>query len=426
MGGMEAVRSAILGYPHARIFSTSLQHKLPEMDTYSLPVKLGILGGGQLARMLAMEAHALGFEVHVFSTSPQDPAGQVVGRHHQGDVASPSAVTTFARHMNLLTFESENVPLSSLDALRKLEACPSLVMAPAPHLMAMFSDRRQQKNTLAVAGLPTAPYCVLPPQLSASELGPYLQQAFQGRQQAFVLKACRGGYDGRGTYFFQVHGEGAKAAQAGGQTDLASFLEQYGTALIAEVEVKFARELATSVARSQEGEICFFPVVETKQRHHQCDWVKGPIAMEGRPWQVLQDNLRALLHELEYVGLITFELFETAQGALWINEVAPRVHNSAHYSMNALSVCQFQMHLRAIQGLALSAPKILAPGFAMANLVGTGAPVTCLQQKGEAFLHWYGKKENRPHRKMGHVNAVGESPEKALDRALAAREGMSL
>lgn len=355
---------------------------------------VGILGGGQLARMLALKAHEMGVKVAVLSEKADDPAAQVTSHWVRGRLSSAADLRKFLKTCSLVTFESE-----FLDArlLEKLSSETGTTILPRPREMANLQDRLTQKELLLKSGLPTARFHTV----STADEARWALDDLDGQA---VFKKRRFGYDGYGTFV-------VRSAR-----DLKNFLpelERGEHGFIAEAFVPFRRELAVMVARNTRGETLRLPFVESFQENSRCLWVKGPLR-ESVNLRTLGARLEGFLKSIDYVGTMGVELFETRKGGLLINELAPRVHNSGHYSLDALAEDQFTLHLKSILGQDFSSPRLMAPGFAMMNLLGrtSAAPVWSLPC--DIRLHWYGKKENRPGRKMGHINALAERPEAAL------------
>ncbi|RME17355.1 MAG: ATP-grasp domain-containing protein, partial [Bdellovibrio sp.] len=298
--------------------------------------KVGILGGGQLARMLVQKGADLGFEMHVLSESPEDPAAQVTSFWHQGALTREN-VLEFSQHVSYLTFESEFLDIKALKGVRK-------VIYPKPSLMGKLRDRWFQKRLLEEYGIPTARY------QRADQVTP--TSPFYGKRAVFKKRLF--GYDGYGTSVMTGLKDWKKAPLS----------EDY----IVEEWVPFQRELAVSFARNPQGQLSEFPLVETFQENSRCLWVKGPVFC--RAFSTLKKKIKSFLEEIQYVGVIAFELFEV-QGQLLVNELAPRVHNSAHYSLNAASADQFTLHLKALVNAPLpSKVRALTGGFFMLNLLG--------------------------------------------------------
>lgn len=359
------------------------------------PFKIGIFGGGQLARMLCLKGHELGFEMHILSEKPNDPAAQVVRHHHLGRVDHIQTVKNFLAAVDVATFESE-----FLDAKLLLEAQGRReIILPSPELMGVLQDRLSQKDLLLEHHLPTLPHI---PVSTLEEA----RKSFSLCRSGMVLKKRRFGYDGYGTYVIRA------------ESELEDIFSSWGSEiprLIAEPLCRFQRELAITLTRGRDGSVIVFPLVESKQIDSRCKWVKGPI--RHKEAATLIKKLKSFIKKINYVGTIAFELFDT-NGYLLVNEVAPRVHNSSHYSLNGLTLDQFSAHLLALAGQRLPTPQLVAPGFAMVNLLGHSNRHPHWQQPKIAFLHWYGKAENRPGRKMGHLNVVAKSSDLALRLAI--------
>lgn len=361
-------------------------------------MKIGILGGGQLARMLAHESAKLKLTIHVLSPNADDPAAQVSGVHWtQGSPDNAIDLRAFLTGVDVVTFESEFV---SPELVREASTGLKVKIRPSLKALSTLRERSTQKQALVKSGIATSPF-ISP--VSAAELVSFFDSAKRG----IVLKKKLFGYDGFGTFIIRERAE------------LDLFLREHSVIdFIAEERVVFRRELAVSLARDVKGNIVFLPIVEWKARRNQCWWVKGPVISSRA--QKLKKDLKKLAADLDYCGLLTFELFETSSGLL-VNEVAPRVHNSAHHSIDSMALNQFQAHLIAMSGGSLKGGTVRKP-FAMVNLVGekngvARAPVPSAKAKG-SFLHWYGKTESRPGRKMGHVTVLANSADAALKRAL--------
>lgn len=368
------------------------------------PIKIGLLGGGQLARMLALAGHNLGFEMHVLSASQSDPAAQVVRHHQVGDPNDFSAANAFLKSVDVATFESEFLDISVLKSAINQTNSPVI---PSPALMDSLQDRLTQKQLLVQAELPTSRFI---PVQSPIEAIVFLRQNRKG----IVLKQRRYGYDGYGTHIARSEKE---------LRELERTLKSYKWGYIAEDFVTFRRELAITLVRNAAGDVTVFPLVESHQKDSRCYWVKGP-ATHPRAGALVK-KLILFISQMNYCGAVSFELFDSKKGLL-INEVAPRVHNSCHYSIDAMTMSQFSAHLLAISGSPLPKTQALSKGFAMVNLLGKTKNLPSWIQPEGILLHWYGKSENRPGRKLGHLNALAATPEKALRIALNAEGEFAL
>lgn len=363
---------------------------------------IGILGGGQLARMLTLEAHRLGLSTAVLSTKGDDPAALVAAKWHQGDPNRVSDLAKFFALCEAVTFESEFFDAAAIAEASRRSGVP---VFPEPSLMAQIQDRKTQKELLDAAGLPTAAWRAVDSQTDAGlalrELG----------EAGVVFKKRRFGYDGYGTTIVRPRAPLSSVLRAEACTDL-----------VAESFVRFRREIALMAVCDQQGGIAFLPWVETQQSSARCLWVKGPLRETAR-MRSLRGMLKKWLQQIGYVGAIGIECFELKGGAILINELAPRVHNSGHYSLDALSESQFLLHVRACLGERVESPALSTPGFAMWNLLGSEQAGVLRSEKavGSAStrLHWYGKSEARPGRKLGHVNAWARTADAALKLAQA-------
>lgn len=375
--------------------------------------RIGILGGGQLARMLCIEGFKMGYEMHVLSASASDPAAQVTRFWHPGDINNAQDVKKFFSSVDVATFESEFL---NEKVLLEAEAASRIELHPSVHLISQMSDRLKQKAWLERFCIPTSAFAGL---LTTSDVYAFINRNSKNLKRSAnkncvaVFKKRRFGYDGNGTFIIRDKKQLLKWL-----TDNEKHLSEY----IVEDFQPFKRELAVQFAVNRKGEILTFPLVEWQAQDSRCLWVKGPTTtkFKNEYHKMVKQITRALV-ENRYVGVIAFELFETSRG-LMVNEVAPRVHNSAHYSLDALPMNQFKAHLCAITGQIL--PKkmlLLTKGFAMVNILGcqNGSDVT-----GRAFTHWYGKQELRVGRKMGHLTVLSDSSARALKEALHIRKSL--
>lgn len=362
---------------------------------------LGILGGGQLARMLVLKAPPLGLTPFVFSPSKKDPAAQVCINWIKGGIKETEKLKAFLKKIEILTFESELINASLIEKI--LPKGNKLHIAPSLKILGQIQNRLYQKKLLQSHNLPTADFLSLSSKAAKSKLNKLENIRTLNKMWdhlgPFVLKTREGGYDGYGTFPFTEKNQ---------IKNFKFFKGDY----IAEAFIPFKRELAISAARNKR-EIIFTPLVETFQEQSRCLWVRGPV--NHKKINRLKEKISRFLNAINYHGLIAFELFDTGSHLL-INELAPRVHNSGHYSLNAMNEDQFTLHLKAILDLPLQPPKS-SEGFAMLNLLGGRE-----EEKWKSFkkfhFHWYGKTLIRPGRKMGHVNSVGKTPKEALNKLI--------
>ncbi len=329
--------------------------------------KIGILGGGQLARMLTQEALPMGLEIHALSESKDDPVAKVCPLWKKGSLKSKRDLKKFSERMDLLTFESEFL---NTNLLKTFKIKPSL------RLMTILQDKLHQKLFLEEYKLPVTP-------LKKNLLFP------------FVVKLRKLSYDGYGTFFVNNFADFTKHS-----------LNFRSKEFLWEEKIDFKRELAITAVRNKKKQIVFTPLVETFQEKGRCLWVKGPIHF--KKIKGVKEKIRRFLNKIQYEGAMSFEFFETKNKELFINEVAPRVHNSCHYSLDALSESQFVLHLKAILNENLTEPKLLCKKFCMVNLLSTGRKKIKLSWPQHVHVYWYGKKHNKPYRKMGHITCLNQ------------------
>ena len=357
---------------------------------------IGLLGGGQLGQMLILAGLPLGLRFVVWDPDPGSPAGKLSTRHFCVPYDSSEILEEFARLSDLVTYEFENIPHPLVAELEQKVSLPQ-----GSYLLSICQHRIREKQTLQQLSIATAPF-----QSIASTRA--LEECLQKWKTPVLLKTCMGGYDGKGQRKVD------KAADA-----KAAFQDLQGDQreLIAEGWIPFEREISVLVTRSTEGEIRCFPVVENV---HEA----GILASSLVPARISVDlnrkarNIAILIAQgLQLHGMLAIEMFVMPDGQLLVNELAPRPHNSGHYTQDGTNVCQFEQHLRAICGWPLREPKLHSPTV-MLNLLGEHIPALKswhISLPAEAHLHWYGKAEARPGRKMAHLNICGASLEEALE-----------
>lgn len=373
---------------------------MPELKTHDNPSRVGILGGGQLARMMALAGAPQGLRVAVLSGQTDDPAAQVTADWKKGDPGRVEDLREFCAGLDALTFESEFFDMEAVAQVLASE--PRLFVYPRPDLMAEVQDRRTQKALLDRYKIPTAHW------VRVDSLAD-LRQAAENLGFPFVLKKAQGGYDGYGTFYVK------------NADDLSRLRETAPFPAIAEKAIKFKRELALMFFRNRAGDFAIYPLVESRQRDSRCDFVLGPVKHPGIAALTLK--FKKALKDLDYVGALGVEMFDTGKELL-VNELAPRVHNTGHYSQNAMDFDQFQMHLLCARGGKLPRPRPLTKAFVMANILGMDDKLPDLNAPLTGRLHWYGKSQSRPGRKLGHVNYVGASLEALFKIARRERAGL--
>jgi 5-(carboxyamino)imidazole ribonucleotide synthase len=363
---------------------------------------VGVMGGGQLGRMFAIAARRMGYRVHTFSPDEDTPTGQLADREVAARYDDAEAVRDFARGIDVLTFEFENIPTQTVEWAA--EFCE---VRPSANVQHICQHRLREKQFLAGAGFPLPRFA---PVASAAELA----DAMQHLGAPAVLKTAAFGYDGKGQRKVDLRED---AAQIWAEFDGASaVLEQF---------VEFEKEVSVIVARGIDGKMAAYPVCENVHRRHILDVTVVPAAIPPEVGGQARVLAGEVAEKLDLVGLLAVEMFLLADGSLLINELAPRPHNSGHFSFDASVTSQFEQQLRAVCGLPLGSTESLRPS-AMVNLLGdlwaNGEPDwLAVAAMPEVKLHLYGKAEARPGRKMGHLTAFGRTGAEAVQRALAAR-----
>ncbi|WP_081642943.1 5-(carboxyamino)imidazole ribonucleotide synthase [Nocardiopsis sp. CNS-639] len=364
--------------------------------------RVGMVGGGQLSRMTHQAGIALGVDFSVLASSPTDSAALVCGDVSLGDDRGLDDVLAFAKAHDVVTFDHEHVPEP---VLRAVEEAGGL-LRPGRDALRFAQDKLRMRTRMAELGAPS-------PRWRAVTTLEHVT-AFAGETGwPVVLKAARGGYDGKGVWV--VGG----ADEARGVVDRAAAEE---VPLLVEEKVDFSRELAVQVARSPHGQVAVYPVVETVQRGGICHEVIAPAPdlSEDKATRAQQLAIE-IAQALDVTGVLAVELFETADGVV-VNELAMRPHNSGHWSIEGARTSQFEQHLRAVLNLPLGSPRTNAPYTVMANLLGGENPevyrryLHVMAKDPEVKVHFYGK-DVRPGRKIGHVTVMGEDYRDLLARA---------
>ncbi|HMA36109.1 MAG TPA: 5-(carboxyamino)imidazole ribonucleotide synthase [Chloroflexia bacterium] len=367
---------------------------------------IGVLGSGQLGRMLALAARRLGYRVHTLSPDHDTPTGQVADLEVNAAYSDLDAVRAFARGVQVVTFEFENVP-----ALAAAAAAEIVPVRPHGAVLATTQHRLREKTFLVQAGLPVTPFRTI--QTLAD-----LQTGLQELGYPAVLKTAGFGYDGKGQVKIMQPAEAAPAYGKLGEGDA-----------VLEAFVDFACEVSVVAARGLDGAFAHYGVIENTHRNHILDLSLAPARISPALAGEAVTLARAVLEQLDVVGVLCVEFFVTQAGRLLINELAPRPHNSGHLTIDACLTGQFEQQLRAVCGLPLGATTLLRPA-AMANLLGDlwqhGPPAWAAACAfDDVKLHLYGKHTPRLGRKMGHLTALAATPEAAAQRVLAARAALA-
>jgi len=373
---------------------------------------IGIVGGGQLGRMFALEARRMGYRVVVLDPAADAPAAQVADEHVHAPFADPAAMRALAARSDVITLEWENADVATLRDIERI-----VPIRPGPGVLEVAQHRVREKETARSLGILTAGF-------RAVSTRQELREALREIGTPAVLKTARFGYDGKGQAVIRnaADAHAAFGAVAGGEESAELILEEW---------VRFTLEVSVVCARGIDGAIACFPVAENVHQDAILDVSIVPARVTGAVADEARRVAETMARGLDVVGLLAVEMFVGADGRVRMNEVAPRPHNSGHYTLEATPVSQFEQQLRAVCGLPLGSTGLLRPA-AMANLMGEHAG-TALHRPGAlgalavptTALHLYGKAEARPGRKMGHLTSLGDTPEEALERVTRARDLLS-
>ena len=356
---------------------------------------IGVLGGGQLGRMMAVVARQMGYRIIVLDPSARCPTVQVVDGVVVGAFDDIHAARHLASQVDVITLDTEHVPA---DVLAELE--PIAPVRPNAGVLQTIQDRLVQKQFLDRIGLPQAAWA------PADDVHAALAKV--GRPA--ILKVRRAGYDGKGQQ------------RVDRDSDPATVLAKLrGEPAVAEEVVRFTREISVILARGLDGQIAIYPVAENVHRHHILHTTRAPAPMHEAERKRAEALAVSVAEALGHVGVMAVEMFELADGRLLVNEIAPRTHNSGHYTYGACATSQFEQHVRAICGIPLGDPRALT-GAVMVNLIGDlwskGPPLWHdVLARPEARLHLYGKDAPAPGRKMGHVVLLDDDTDRALATA---------
>lgn len=369
--------------------------------------KIGVIGGGQLAWMMAIAAKHLNIELTVQASSPDDSAVTVADRVIYGKVDDASATAKLAEHCQVITFENEFVDLVALQKLIDGTGERRLLFLPKLATLAISVDKLNQRQHFREHHIPT-------PEFYSVETELELLEAAEKLSYPLVLKARRHGYDGKGTWVIAD------------EIELRSAWESMHQApAIAEAFIPFERELAVIAARSESGEITIYPVVETLQTNQVCRRTIAPARVNSTISKKVETIAQKIVTTLDAIGIFGIEFFLTAEGEVSVNEIAPRTHNSGHYTIEGCQTSQFDQLLRVVSGMQLGSVSMVAPVAVMVNLLGfektLGVDADYLEKRKviasfpNTHIHWYGKKSSSVGRKLGHVTILSETHDMAID-----------
>ncbi len=360
-------------------------------------LKIGVLGGGQLGRMLINSANDWGLELQFIDPDPQAPCQAISHNFTVGDIENPDQVFEFGKNLDVITIEIEKVSVEGLDRLKN----HGVKVIPDPKIISIIQDKAKQKEFLVKNNFPTSAFELITKETSKVELIKHLP---------FVQKIRVGGYDGQGVKIIK-HAEDLEKA--------------FTKDSIREELVDIDRELAIIVVRNQKGEVKTFDPIEMKMdpELHLVDYLFCPASCSKEQDQLIRKLAENIASKLDLVGILAIEIFLTKSGEILINEMSPRPHNSGHHTIEACGSSQYQQLLRCLLGLGLGSTALHSPAV-MINLLGaegyTGLPdyqgLEKIQEPG-VYLHLYGKKQTRPGRKMGHLTILAEDLTSAIKQA---------
>lgn len=361
---------------------------------------LGMLGGGQLGRMFTVAARTMGYRVVVLDPDPDSPAGALANEHLEADYLDAGALDRLAAACSAVSTEFENVPAAALERLAR-----DCIVRPAASAVAPVQDRITEKSLLDRHGLPTAPW-------AAVHVAADLADAVAAVGTPAVLKRAVGGYDGKGQARIESAERCADAFTAIGEAP--AILEQ---------RIDLEREISVIVCRAADGGVATYPPAANVHRDGILFTSTVPAGITPELAGHARDTAVAVTTALDYVGVLGVEMFVSTAGEVLVNEIAPRPHNSGHYTLDACATTQFEQQVRMLCGLPPGDCRLLSP-VAMVNLLGDlwlgrDPDWSCVLSDARACLHLYGKREARAGRKMGHVNVLADDPAAALARAEA-------
>ncbi|MGC3938196.1 5-(carboxyamino)imidazole ribonucleotide synthase [Roseobacter sp. EG26] len=351
-------------------------------EALSIGATIGILGGGQLGRMLSVAAARLGFKTHIFEPGTNPPAADVAHKLTTAEYDDTAALTRFAQNVDVVTYEFENIPTTALDVIEAI-----VPIRPGREALRVSQDRLIEKTFLQDLGLRVAPFADVTKEAE-------LELAVGKIGMPSILKTRRFGYDGKGQ------------ARIKNSNDIGqAWADMAGQPAVLEGFISFTHEVSVIAARSAQGDVACFDPGENVHRNGILHTTTVPARLSAGQRTDAVLMAAKILNRLDYVGVLGVELFVTADGLI-VNEIAPRVHNSGHWTQNGCAVDQFEQHIRAVVGLPLG-DGTRHSDITMENLIGDDMDrVPSLQKEGNCALHLYGKAETKPGRKMGHVNRI--------------------
>lgn len=372
--------------------------------------RIGIVGGGQLGRMLTTPAIQMGFSVTVLDPTPHCPASQVGATQIVGSLTDATDITKLAAVSDVLTFEIEHINTAILENLSKQKSS----IHPSPQTLSLIKDKYQQNVFLKSKNIPVADFAHVESEANIATIA-------ENFGYPILLKSRFGGYDGRGNAVVRKKSDIQQAVKKLGSKDL--YVEKY---------ISFEKELSVIVARGRDGTVKAYPVVETIHKNNILHYVLSPAPISTTLQKKAQQLAISVVEKLTGAGVFGIEMFLTKEKKILINEIAPRVHNSGHFTIEACLTSQFAQHIRAITGLPLGETKMLPKAAVMINILGERSGKAQIPGLEKALklpgvsIHLYGKNETRIERKMGHITVVGDNLLECLRLAKQARSLISI
>ncbi|MGM8364033.1 5-(carboxyamino)imidazole ribonucleotide synthase [Virgibacillus sp. W0181] len=353
------------------------------------PQTIGIIGGGQLGRMMAIAAKYMGYQVAVLDPTPNCPTAQVSDKQITARYDDMEAIKELTNIADVITYEFENVDLDAASYIEQQGKLPQ-----GAYALQITQNREEEKTLIKENGLPVPSFTIV-------NSGGECKQALEKMSLPAVIKTCRGGYDGKGQL---------KITNANDIAEAVTFAEEKHPCIVEEW-IPFDKEISVVFSRSQAGEITFFPIAENDHKDHILYETTVPASISESLAEQAHEAAAVLAEKIHVVGTFAIEMFVRDE-QIFINEMAPRPHNSGHYTIEACNVSQFTQHIRAICGLPLTEISLLQPAM-MTNVLGEDLPGTlqAMQSCSDGFVHLYGKDEAKAKRKMGHVTFIGATEE---------------
>jgi 5-(carboxyamino)imidazole ribonucleotide synthase len=372
--------------------------------------RIGIVGGGQLARMLTFDAKKMGFTVTVLDPTPNSPGGQVADKQIIADLNDEKAMMALAENADYITLDWE---LANPDILEQIEK-KGIPVNPSPKTLRIIKDKYQQKVFLQKHTIPVAPFVAVKTEQD-------IKNVVKKFGYPFLLKAKLGAYDGKGNYLVKRKKDITKAFEKLGREHV--YAERF---------IPFVKELAIMIARSTTGEIKTFPVVETIHKNNILHMTIAPAPVQKKIAKKVEKLAKKVMNHLQGAGVFGIEMFLTKDGKILINEIAPRVHNSGHYTIEACITSQFEQHIRAVTGMPLGKTDMLRKSSVMINILGDRTGKTHVQGIENVLAlpgvtpHVYGKTETKQERKMGHITVIGKNLTTCIAYAKKARKLLTI